>query len=892
MKTKMQTMNAVSTEDVSTKRTSDVEEGLPEPSFPATNVSKIMKKTNSIKNMIVDEKSHNKNKWIIIGFIVCLGTAASAAFISPGITGVKDDRHEKFTQRSTELTSDIRSAADDYEMLGLWIYESCHRSSFNTTEVPLEEGAAAHFGFCSRDEFKRLHDYVVSSGVKVQAIEYVPNITHAARATVEAEAKRYYEKNYPEYDYKGFSRAVPAGELGERIQPELDYDYYLTLHYMEPVISNEAAIDLSIYSNPERRKAIDNAVATWKPALSDRLKLVQDTDPNAFGFGLIHPGVRPYQNATLLPDSFSQVIVRIPDLLERASMTALVNNSVYIFDTTDASVEPIFLGAADIRVDDDGEVSVSSLPETRLSETSSSFRRVIQVADRSWTISVVPEDTRLEIVFIILGGLFIFLASIIASVLVHTHLARLTKMNELRSEAEKDKAKVVLERELNEFIAHEVRNPLSSAIAALSFVSTASMEHVQDNESRKALMGDIDVVYSSLQFINDLLRNMMDIHRTTDSEIKLALSPMDVLRDVFQPVASMLFMRGAKIDIVTDCPNNLIVLSDSMRLKQIILNLAANATKFVEKGYIRLRAEVINGSVTLFVEDSGPGIPVEKRERLFAKFHASLDQLNQGTGIGLYVCKNLCELMGADIGLVDGFESGVDGCPGTRFRLSLNQSPVELEFNDLVHNDESDARPGSSIDCASLPRELPDSLSVLFVDDDTVLRKMFVRALRRAAPYWNISEAASGETALHLVKSQTFDLVFMDQYMASIEKQLLGTDTVRALRANGVKGTICGLSANDKAQEFLDAGADTFMLKPFPCGKKGLIATVLRVLEEGEKRRSKATTTTQAAVSLDSSLEKSAIKAATAQAALSPAARLEGGEVCGQSWNDATDSVP
>jgi CheY-like chemotaxis protein len=202
--------------------------------------------------------------------------------------------------------------------------------------------------------------------------------------------------------------------------------------------------------------------------------------------------------------------------------------------------------------------------------------------------------------------------------------------------------------------------------------------------------------------------------------------------------------------------------------------------------------------------------------------------------------------MGVDIGLDDGFESGVDGCPGTRFTLRLNQSPIEQESNDLVRDDESDARPGSPIDCASPSQEFPDSLSVLFVDDDSVLRKMFVRALCRAAPNWIVNEAASGETALRLVKSQTFDLIFMDQYMASIDKQLLGTDTVRALRANGVTSIICGLSANETAQEFLDAGADTFLSKPFPCGREGLRAAILQVLAEGEKRLS-----TEVAVSLD-----------------------------------------
>jgi signal transduction histidine kinase len=88
-------------------------------------------------------------------------------------------------------------------------------------------------------------------------------------------------------------------------------------------------------------------------------------------------------------------------------------------------------------------------------------------------------------------------------------------------------------------------------------------------------------------------------------------------------------MRGAKVDIQTECPRNLVVETDRMRLKQIFLNLAANASKFVDSGYIRLRAEVLNNNVHVHVEDSGSGIPIAKRKLLFAKFQESLDMLNQ-----------------------------------------------------------------------------------------------------------------------------------------------------------------------------------------------------------------------------------------------------------------------
>jgi signal transduction histidine kinase len=145
------------------------------------------------------------------------------------------------------------------------------------------------------------------------------------------------------------------------------------------------------------------------------------------------------------------------------------------------------------------------------------------------------------------------------------------------------------------------------------------------------MMDDLRIIDASLQFINELLRNMLDIHRASDKQMKLEIKPTDMLRDVFEPVASILFMRGAKVDILTDCPKNLIVETDRMRLKQIVLNLAANSTKFVNQGYIRLRAAVSDeNTVTVYVEDSGPGIPVEKRDRLFAKFQESLDMLNQG----------------------------------------------------------------------------------------------------------------------------------------------------------------------------------------------------------------------------------------------------------------------
>lgn len=65
--------------------------------------------------------------------------------------------------------------------------------------------------------------------------------------------------------------------------------------------------------------------------------------------------------------------------------------------------------------------------------------------------------------------------------------------------------------------------------------------------------------------------------------------------------------------------------------------------------------------------------------------------------------------------------------------------------------------------------------------------------------------------------------------MASPTKQLLGTETVRAMRARGVKSLICGLSANDMQSAFLEAGADTFLMKPLPCKQDALLEALQHI---------------------------------------------------------------
>lgn len=228
----------------------------------------------------------------------------------------------------------------------------------------------------------------------------------------------------------------------------------------------------------------------------------------------------------------------------------------------------------------------------------------------------------------------------------------------------------------------------------------------------------------------------------------------------------------------------------------------------------------MDNHVQLCVEDSGPGVPIEQRKYLFQKYHTSLEVVTHGNGIGLNLCKNLVRLLGGEIFLDESFDSGIQGCPGSRFVVRLKVPPLPFEKERATS--QSCTSVGDSDSSLRGSVSLPKKYSILMIDDDAILRKLFIRSIKRVCPNWKVFGAKCGEDALKIlvdgtksgkdaneVPTKSFDLIFVDQFMASgSERCMLGTETVLQMRSQGVASRICGLSANDKEKEFLLAGAD------------------------------------------------------------------------------------
>ena len=418
---------------------------------------------------------------------------------------------------------------------------------------------------------------------------------------------------------------------------------------MEPVIGNEAAIDLDFHASGKRRETLLTCLEKGKPALTDRLRLVIETDEESYGVVLLHPGIELSTESDVWPRDLASIVIRVHDLIKRSIANQQQSSAVYIFDQTDSSGEPLFLGAAKVTSHGANSGSLfTPLPDVTLDEVRGTKRlyleRNILAANKVWTVSVhaVDDTFKPDVLFVTIGGTIVFLASLCLALWVYTHTRRVEQINEMKADADTERTKLILEnaqeatraeRELNDFLGHEVRNPVAAAMAACSFVKAAVNENhpLSTQEARSITRQDVVIIENALKFVNDLLRNMLDMHRAANKQLKVTMEPTDLFLDVLEPVHSMLHQRNSKYQVEIDCPRHLFVTTDRLRLKQVVLNLGRNSAKFVDSGYVRLRAQVVDGIVEVSVEDSGPGIPPDKRNLLFSKFQESLDSLSQGT---------------------------------------------------------------------------------------------------------------------------------------------------------------------------------------------------------------------------------------------------------------------
>ena len=782
---------------------------------------------------VAEVSTNNRQQWYRetgLPFLVfSFGTAASLVILWLGISASNKDQLEDFNSAAKDMCSRLSEVWATYTMAGLWLVQSSRGGKQSRQEFMdcYEYLRAAGL------EFDRVSWIPNATEAKRP---YFEGETRKFLQTYHPEALSKYHGfwSFTRYDNgtvstdlvkRSFYFPIQYVEPHEKHLESLGLDLY-NAGYMRPVIEETMSSRKPVLTG-QLPCVTQDCVALLHPGI----KLSNDPEnrliPSLALFQIRLPvlisdmaidriaplDLAVYLYDTTFPDSpanflnaaiVRQKVDRIPssmdvDVLDSSNRNlAIKSNKDPTFDidydafynkTVWDEKQPYFSKYHNhIDYQEKNVDNVQSLSETTIEEARASGNRYVyntrmKIASREWTVVIVAQDDEYEpeLGFILLGSIMIFVACLCLALWMWTSRRREAKMSEMRLAAKAEKDAIVVknarmaakrERELNDFIAHEVRNPLSAAMSAYSFVNSAVHEEepLRTDDSRVSVRDDLEIIGTSLEFMNDLLRNMLELHRASSNQLKLKREHVDVLQDVLDPAASMIYHRSSAYEVIVECPQDLVIMADKLCLKQIVLNLGRNAAKFVQKGFVKLAGRVdAKGFVEIMIEDSGPGIPEEKRSQLFKKFQESLDTLNQGTGIGLAVCNKLIDSMGGEVILDSDYRSGVEGCPGARFIVKL-KTPV-VQNIDLPSDISDTANTSSSqMDTASFTTgvkdakhetELPESLSVLFVDDELTLRKLFSRSVKKNFPGWTFQEAANGETALRLAENTDFDLIFL-----------------------------------------------------------------------------------------------------------------------------------
>jgi PAS domain S-box-containing protein len=368
-------------------------------------------------------------------------------------------------------------------------------------------------------------------------------------------------------------------------------------------------------------------------------------------------------------------------------------------------------------------------------------------------------------------------------------------------------------------MSHEIRTPLNGIVGSLQVLRAAQGTGDMDEV--------IGIALQAGERLTSLLSDILDVSTLESGAMRLMEEPFHLngvlasLEKLFRPEA---LATGIEF-VVTPCDSADELLSgDARLLRQMLFNLVGNALKFTPKGSVRLEAQVLPQAsagrrwVLFTVSDTGIGIDEGKEDLVFGLFtQEDLDCYSrryQGAGLGLAIVKRLVGLMGGSIC----FES-VKG-EGTTFYVSL---PLGRAF---------------SVPAAPAPREpreSPEGLRILLVEDDVVNQIAMRRLLEREG--FDVQVEGSGEAGLARLGRENFDLVLMDIQLPAMS----GVEATRAIR-NGQAGqdrkgipiiAVTAYAMSGDRERLLEAGVDDYAAKPLDV--QLLLETIARVARPGSR---------------------------------------------------------
>lgn len=367
------------------------------------------------------------------------------------------------------------------------------------------------------------------------------------------------------------------------------------------------------------------------------------------------------------------------------------------------------------------------------------------------------------------------------------------QLNIARAQAEK------ANRAKSDFLSnmsHEIRTPLN-AIVGFS-------QALQEEDLPDSAKDEVSDIVSASNSLLELVNGILDISKIEADKLEIVNTEYS-FKNVYNDLVALTRARmGEKpLDLRLSYDESIpsVLYGDHTRVKQIILNLLTNAVKYTKEGYVSFKvSSVIEGDVCrliVSVEDSGIGIKNENIDKLFMKFERfDLDKniTIEGTGLGLAITKKLVDLMHGKIVVQSVYGKG------SKFTVALDQKIVRGKEAVLESHE-------AKVELF----EVPDK-KVLVVDDNKINLKVAARLLSNYKV--NVELVESGFECLEKVKTNTYDLILMDDMMPKMS----GVETFHKLKENNSFNTpVVALTANaitGMKEKYLSEGFNGYLSKP------------------------------------------------------------------------------
>ncbi len=368
-------------------------------------------------------------------------------------------------------------------------------------------------------------------------------------------------------------------------------------------------------------------------------------------------------------------------------------------------------------------------------------------------------------------------------------------------------------------MSHELRTPLNAIIG----YSEMSIEEMSDL-GVPSLIPDIQKIHGAGQHLLGLINNILDLSKVEAGKSELFLETFEIPALVTEVAATLRPMISKNYNtLVIDCPDDIgSMQTDITKLRQSLFNLLSNASKFTENGTITLAVSRAADWMTFCVSDTGIGMTPEQQAKLFQSFtqaDASTTRKYGGTGLGLVITQQFCQLMGGDIQVTSAAGTGttftirlpvgglvlngvVDvASPSGEVAFPLGNQVQPPSPERTRHNGDRNINTGSSVVGAS---------TILAIDDDPAARDLLQRLLSKEG--YHAIVAANGEEGLRLARAHSPKAILLDVRMPDLD----GWEVLTQLKSEPELADIpvVMVSIEDERASLSALGAVDYLVKP------------------------------------------------------------------------------